>query len=295
MKRYRVLAFDFDMRANVLRREIENSWDPKVKEEWESNKKSIKEGLLAQYGCQNYCQKIENFVALGNAFLSIIAFHNEFYRQARNAFVVGAYYPCLTAACALGERILNQLVIHLRDDFKASPEYKKVYRKDSFDNWDLAIDTLVSWQVLLPNVADSFRRLRETRHRAIHFNPETDHNDRQLALDAMKELSMIIEGQFAAFGHLPCYIPGTQGAAFVKKAAETEPFVWRIVLPNCRLVGPLHTLEHTPRGWLVHDDHDYEDRDISDEEFKDLYNNRKLLPGNRATWGMASAAPSQDG
>jgi len=92
----------------------------------------------------------------------------------------------------------------------------------------------------------------------------------------MKELGMIIQGQFGGFGPLPWYISGIKGAAFVRRAAQTEPFVRRIVLPNCQLVGPLHTLEHAPRGWLVHDDHDYEDRDIPDEEFKDLYNNRKL-------------------
>jgi hypothetical protein len=275
MKRYRVLAFDFDSRAMLLRHKIVDAWEPKVKEQWESNKRRIEEGLVAEFGSLECQRKIEDFADLGPSPLSIIAFHNNFYRQARNAFVIGAYYPCLTAACALGERILNQLLIHLRDDFKGSPEYKKIYRKDSFDNWDLAIEALLTWQVLLTNVADRFRRLRDIRHRAIHFNPETDHNDRQLALDAMQELSAIIEGQFAAFGEQPWYIPGTQGATFVRRAAEKKPFVKRIILPNCRSVGYLHTLEHGADGWLVHDGHEYEDREISDEEFKQLYNKRK--------------------
>jgi hypothetical protein len=276
MKRYRVLAFDFDTRATLLQQKIEESWEPKVKESWERNKRSIEEGVVAEFGCFECQRKIRDFTELGAAPFSIVAFHNNFYRQARNAFVIGAYYPCLTAACALGERILNQLVLHLRNDFKTSPEYKKVYKQDSFDNWDLAIDTLLSWQVFLPNVADRFKSLREIRHRAIHFNPETDHNDRQLALLAMQELSAIIEGQFAGFGLRPWFISGARGATFVRRAAEKEPFVRRIILPNCRLVGYLHTLEHAPRGWVVHDDHDYEEREISDEEFKQLFNNRKL-------------------
>jgi hypothetical protein len=273
MKRYRVLTFDFDTRATLLQLNIK---DPKFKESWERNKRSTEESVVAEFGCIECQRKIRDFAEIGAAPFSIIAFHNNFYRQARTAFVIGAYYPCLTAACALGERILNQLVIHLRNDFKNSPEYKKVYRKDSFDDWDLAIDTLLSWQVLLPNVADRFRRLRDIRHRAIHFNPETDHNDRQLALRAMQELSAIIEGQFAGIGRQPWYISGIQVAAFVRRAAEQEPFVKRIILPSCRSVGYLHTLEHTSGSWLVHDDHDYEDREISDEEFILLFNNRKL-------------------
>lgn len=275
MKRYRVLAFDFDSRAMFLRKKIEDTWESMSKEQWESNKKLIEKGLVAEFGSTDCRRKTEDFADLGPSPLSIIAFHNNFYRQARKAFVIGAYYPCLTAACALGERILNQLLIHLRDDFTGSPEYKKICRKESFDNWDWAIEALLSWQVLLPNVADRFRRLRDIRHRAIHFNPETDHNDRQLALGAMQELTAIIEGQFAAFGNLPWYIPGTGGATFVRRTAEKEPFVKRIILPNCRSVGYLHKLEHGTDGWIVHDGHEYEDREISDEEFKQLYNKQK--------------------
>ena len=64
-------------------------------------------------------------------------------------------YPALTGACALGERILNYLILNLRDDFHSTPEYKQVYRKDSFDQWDAPINALASWGVLLPEVAVS--------------------------------------------------------------------------------------------------------------------------------------------
>src|SRR5690606_10868817 len=124
--------------------------------------------------------------------LSILAFHNRFLEQIRVAFVVGAYYPALTGACALGERILKYLVLSLRDDFKGSAEYKRVYNKDSFDNWDLALDTLEAWQVLLPEVVKEYRVLRDLRNKAIHFRPEVDRNDRSLALDAIKSLGNIV-------------------------------------------------------------------------------------------------------
>jgi hypothetical protein len=40
-------------------------------------------------------------------------------------------------------------VLGLRDEFKKSLEYKRIYKKKSFDDWDLAINTLETWGVLL--------------------------------------------------------------------------------------------------------------------------------------------------
>jgi len=274
MKRYRVLTLDFDSRATVLKQEIKEDWEPKVKALWRKNKIQIQEGLLSEYGPYGGFEKIRNFVELGAAPWSIIAFHNKFLGQLRRAFVIGAYYPALTATCALGERILNQLIRSLRDDYSSTPEYKKVQGKESFDNWELAIETLVNWDVLLPNVAEACRKLMRLRHRSLHFNPETEDNDRSSALGAIRELSMIIEGQFAGIGAKPWYIPGTKGATFVKKSYESAPFVRKIILPNCRLVGHLHILEIKDDIWRVHDEHEYEEKEITDEEFVELFNNR---------------------
>jgi hypothetical protein len=147
MKRYRVLAYDFDARATNLKMEIQDSWEERIKARWNTTQESIKEGLIAEYGTISAFKKIENFIELDASPISLIAFHNKFLRQVRSAYVIGSYYAALTGACALGERILNHLVLRLRDYFKATDEYKKVYRKDSFDNWDLAINTLEAWGV----------------------------------------------------------------------------------------------------------------------------------------------------
>lgn len=270
MKRYRVLNYDFDTRANILKQEIHDGWDENAKKLWQENKRQIREGLIAQFGAIGSTLKIDNFVELGASPISVIAFHNKFLRQIREAFIIGSYYPALTAACALGERILNQLIIHLRDDFKCSKGYKSVYRKASFDNWDIAIDTLEGWSVLLQNVAADFKDLKDIRNRAIHFNPETDKNDKELALSAIAKLVKIIEGQFSGFGSQPWFIPGIAGAAYIKKEYEERSFVKRIMLPNCALVGPYHRLEAGPKGWIVQDAHEYEEKDITDAEFAEL-------------------------
>ena len=48
MKRYRVMNFQFDTRANILRKEIEDNWEMAVKEQWEQNKRQIIENLMKQ-------------------------------------------------------------------------------------------------------------------------------------------------------------------------------------------------------------------------------------------------------
>jgi hypothetical protein len=121
VKRYRVLCFDFDSRANLLSQEIEEHWDEEVKAQLRTNKERITSGLTNEYGPSHFNVKLQNFVDLGPKPFSIVAFHNKFFEQCRKAFIVGAYYPALTGACALGERLLNHLILQLRDEFKATP------------------------------------------------------------------------------------------------------------------------------------------------------------------------------
>lgn len=140
MKRYRVLGADFDTRARFLEMEINPEWEPHIREQWEANKANIRLGLEAQYGKLDLEAKIKNFTEFGVLPFSVIAFHNRFLRQTRDAFTIGAYYPALTGTAALGERILNQLLIRLRGYYTGTPEFKKVYNKDSFQDWEAAID-----------------------------------------------------------------------------------------------------------------------------------------------------------
>lgn len=275
MKRYRVLAYDFDARATNLKMEIREEWEEHIKELWKSNQESIKENLIAEYGAIRAFKKINNFIELDANPISVIAFHNDFLRQIRSAYVIESYFAALTGACALGERILNHLVLRLRDYYKATDEYKKVYRKDSFDNWDLAINTLEAWEVLLPNVVKSFRELKEIRNKSIHFNPETDSNDKELSLEAIRKLKEVVAGQFSGFGTQPWFIEGTKGACYIKMEFEEKPFVKEILIPNCVKVGHLHTLEHGHSDWVVNDSHDYAEIEISDERFAELMNNRR--------------------
>ena len=253
------------MRVRSLTDEIQEHWEESVKEQHGRNREKTVQELTLQFGEYAADQKRQNFIDLGPKPFSILAFHNRFLEQIRVAFIMGAYYPALTGACALGERILNQLILTLRDDFKATAAYRRVYSKASFDNWDLALDTLEAWDVLLPEVVREFRALRDCRNDAIHFRPEIDKNDRDLALASIRSLSSIVGSQFGALGRYPWFITNVPGEIYIKKDWESRPFVRKVYLPNCQAVGPRHKVESI-FPWVIKDE-EYEDREISDEEF----------------------------
>ena len=218
MKRYRVIVVDFDSRALTLDT-IQEHWEEHVKELHRQNQQRLIARLRAEFGELAFDAKLANFKELGAKPFSVVAFHNRFLSQARQAFFHCFYYPALTGACALGERILNHLILALRDSYKSHPLYKKVYRKESFDYWPLAIEVLSEWDVLTPEATESFRQLNEKRNNALHFNVATEINDRELALEAIKNVEEIVSHQFSGFGLLPWLLP-VPGECYIKKEYE---------------------------------------------------------------------------
>jgi hypothetical protein len=196
--------------------EISENWEEGEKRLWIENKERLLRELQAEFGPHNFEDKLQNFKNLGAAPFSVVAFHNRFLREIRNSFTIGGYFPALTGGCALGERVLNHLIRTLRDSYRGTPEYKMVYRRDSFDDWSRAIEVLEAWAVLLPTVGDLFKGLQGKRNAAIHFRPDTDTNARELALQAIHLLERIVEIQFGAVGHKPWFIENTPGATFIK-------------------------------------------------------------------------------
>lgn len=271
MKRYRIGRMDFDFGARFLALPINPAWEPEHRAQQEANQQVIRQKVLAEYGVARSEEKLQNYIDVDVAPLSIIAYHNRFLRQVRASFIWSAYYPALTGACALGERLLNHLVIDLRDSFRSTPEYRKVYRKDSFDNWELAISVLEAWQILAHEVAGLFRTLADIRHRSIHFTPELAMNDRERSLTAIRTIADIVERQFGAFGSHQWFIADTPGTAFIRKDWETHPFVKLVYLPNCVLVTPYHNVERSPEGWRVIEPCEVPDTEVSDTEFARLY------------------------
>lgn len=267
MKRFRVLNMNFDLRARTLADEIGDSWDEQVKEQHRANRERAIQELRAEYGTWRHEAKIKNFMDLGPQSFSVFAFHNKFLSQSRDAFVMGAYYPAATGACALGERILNHLILRLRADYVATAQYKKVHGKDSFSDWSLAIDVLEAWEVLLPRAVEKYRELHQIRNYVVHFNVGTDWYDRDIALACVQRIDEIIAEQFPAIGTQPWFIPGAYGEAYIRKDSERTPFVREIYLPNCHLVGPHHRIVFAEGRMVPQDGVTYEEQDVTDAEF----------------------------
>lgn len=267
MKRYRVVAFDFDTRARSLD-PISDEWEEQVKVMHRQNRERTIAGLKYEHGELRFEEKLQNFIDLGTKPFSVLAFHNRFYAQARSAFVQCQYYPALTGICALGERVLNHLVLGLRDHYKASASYKHVYRKDSFDKWEVAIDALAEWKVLTTESEGHFRQLCKLRNNALHFNLETERNVRSDALSALQTFGKVVETQFAALGQLPwLFMP--PGEVYIRKEWVSAPFIQLVYVPNAVHVGPKHRVVSV-LPWQVADPNEYDPVEISDEEFTHL-------------------------
>lgn len=278
------MAYDFDFRVRQLNLEINPSWDSKVQEQHRAAQDAVKEGLFAQYGAVAADQKLTNFTDWGHIPMSVIAYHNSVFRQARDAFVIGGYYPALTALVALGERILNHLVLGLRDNYQHTAEYKAVYRKKSFANWSDVTRTLVSWGVLRPEVAPAFRDLEELRNRVLHFSEDTVPAARELALSACSFVRDVVEKQFSAFGPNPWFITSVPGVVFIKRSWEDQPFIRLVYIPNCAYVGPDHYIERDQVNcrWIVIDETEASDREIGDEEYARLHEAARAARSARA-------------
>ena len=287
LRRYHPYSFDFDLTAMLLEEPGEH-WEERVRELHLKNREQVIVSLKERYGVLRHAQIVQNLRDLGPKAFSLIAYHNQFYHEAREAFIIGSYYPALVSACALGERILNHLILDLRDDFKLSPHFARVHRKSSFDDWRFAATVLSDWSILVEDVGDQFLRLGNLRHRSIHFNPETYRVLREDALAALKLVGDIASKQFGFFGNQPWFIEGTAGAQFIKKSYETHPFVRKYLVPQSGFVGILYGMERRADGhWQHLDMADYGDGEMLDEEFAKAFSERD--PGQVITREMINA------
>ena len=274
-RRHMSKAGDFDLRVNSLEIEILPDWEPQIIEQWTRIKTSSRAGLVAEFSALAAERKEENFIAIGPLSMSIISYHNILHRQVRNAFVLGSYYPALVGACALGERVLNHLILDLREFYTGTPQYRRVARKQSFDNWTLAIDTLEAWGVLISEAVAHYRALASLRHRSVHFDPGTYGRLREDALAAVIAIREILDLQFSTFAVRPWFIPDAHGTCFITKTYETDPFIRTYFIPNCVFVGPHHLIHAIEPEMVVVDKPDYGSDPWSDTEFKTLYGTRR--------------------
>ncbi|BBY67763.1 hypothetical protein MHEL_60060 [Mycolicibacterium helvum] len=282
-RRYMPLHYTFDTRNTLMDHEEEYgaSWEPDIRAQWRQNLRQFTVELIHEFGAADFEAKFTDYRALGAKPMSVVALHNVFLAQIRTAFAAGAYYPALVGASALGERILNQLVVVLRNDYRGHPATTdEIAGWRSFTKWGQCTDALAGWGVLSDELVDQFTRLGKLRHRAVHYNPGLDNTDaRDPAIDAVRLIQDIIRELFPPFGGPPRFIEGTTGQSFLSSNAETQPLIRRFYLPACVLVSPRYEMRpmrrEDGRPWFdVYDDGDYQIRypTLTDAEYADHCN-----------------------
>jgi hypothetical protein len=193
-----------------------------------------------------------------------IVYHQPL-REVESAYIHGDPFPALTSACCLGERILNHIILTIRDDFRASPRYKEVYKKTSFQDWNFVIDVLTEWGILTGELSAKFRNLLDLRNPAVHFGSLEDSMTK-----AKIAVQLVYDTTDKLFGLSAEHFFVVSGEVYVAQEKETSSLVRNFILPYCNKVGYKHSVEGTPEGLKISDNNQYEDAEISDKEFTRL-------------------------
>ena len=263
MKRYRFSNFYIDGTRGILRN---NKLPPSI---LEKERDQLKSHIILKYGQNDADGKLERYLEYDPPNICVISEYLGLLHDIADTYVFGKYYPALTGAASLGERIYNILILKLREYHKGHALYKTIYNKESIQDWHEAIDILAQWNIIDSETEASYRRLAILRKNSVHFGDIP--NIRKSAIDA---LNIIMEITNKLFGLKSDFFFWCPGELYVKKEKETLPFVQEFILPTCALLGYKHTTEGTldSSGMVMHylDSNEYQTKEISDEEFLQL-------------------------
>jgi hypothetical protein len=217
---YRVFGFALDTRVTLFSQDGHEA------------QRNLAESLRDQWGSQNFEDKLSRFKKLNLSFIGIPEEYYALLREIVDSYCCGHFYSAMTSAGALGERILNRLLIKTRDHFKASKHYRSVYRKQSFDNWDKPILILQDWGVISTEVAESFEKLKIHRNNSIHYNEGYAFEENTHC--AIMELAQIVDRQFNYTKRTDLFwVFDVPGEIWLRSAQMKTPFVKEFVLPHC--------------------------------------------------------------
>jgi hypothetical protein len=229
--------------------------------------------LVSRYGDESSDDKFRRYMALAKPAISVVGEHTYLLKDICNSYVQGSLYSALTGACCIGERILNDIIFEVMDDFRESEHYKKVYNRGSIIDWGQAIRILSDWSILDTETAKKYKELHQLRIESVHFRKESQ-NLEKISLEAINNVNFVINKLFAVGPHRKDILLYFQapGEIYIKKEVELVPMVKAFYIPCSILVGPRHTVESgaQAREFLIVDTEQYEDKEINDAEFVKL-------------------------
>lgn len=229
----------------------------------------IKQDLSRHYGIENFNEKLKRFVNLNLYFIGIPEEYYDLLKHIVDAYCCGYFYPSIAGAGALGERILNRLIIKTKKYYTSSPHYKKIHNKKSFENWDMMVSILLDWNIINEEVAELFRELKRHRNDVIHYNE--GYNFEENSLIAIKLLVEIINKQFSYIERKDlCWVFDVPGEILVKSKVINDPFVIEFLLPHCIKITPYSNKVHEIKQNKIILGN------ISDEKFIELRNAKEF-------------------
>jgi hypothetical protein len=247
MRRYRLMPVAFNAGHHALR-PTDPGWEPQVQRLHEQNRQAMVDHLRHLHGEANLGVAVQNSIDLGSDPWSTIGWHIGLWLQVRHAFITGAYYPAAVAAGALGERILNHLLLDLAADCATDADRRELER-DKSPTYGAALNILRRWKVLEADTVRHFTRLQRIRNRLVHFDPRLYDDLRGRSLEAVTTLRDAIDSQFGVLVQRRL-IPNTPGVLYAKKSVETEPFFRRYMKPVALHVSPRHGIDLDPATGL---------------------------------------------
>lgn len=261
MRRYRILKFYIDATRNPFK-DLSGDVFEKFKEDHRNY-------LGQKYGSLNFEEKFRRWLSIPKPVLSVVDEHTHLLEDIEDAYVLGSLYSALTGACCLGERIINQIIIRIRESYRASEQYKKICNKDSINDWSLGIETLKEWKIIDTDTEAKYRRLGKLRTDAVHFQNKVQNLER-MAQEAIELINQIVSDLFGLDEKKKDMLIWFEvpGEIFLRKEIEQDPFIKAFYIPAARSAGYKHTIGTTANGeWFIEDNNAYPETDIPDDEF----------------------------
>ncbi len=270
MKRYRISNFSLDIGRDIFKQPAQG--------EMARITEGLKTWLISKYGTQSFDQKFNRYIQLEKPVISIIAEYTHLLEDVCSSYIQGNLYSSLTGACCLGERIFNDILFKVMDDFKSSSHYKDMYNRGSIIDWEKAIEILSDWHLINNETQEKYTELYKLRTNSVHYQKK-EQDLTTMSLSAINAINFIINKIFALGQHqkdMLIYFE-VPGEIFIKKEAEKNPLVKAFFIPCSILVGPTHRMEPGQQlgQFKIIDTEKYEDREISDAQFVKLRNEFK--------------------
>jgi hypothetical protein len=258
---YRIMNFNIDTRVNALK--------SYRKLGLKNQEISIINEFKAEWGELNFDAKLNRFMSLDLAFIGMPEEYYDLLIPVVTTYYCGYFYPAMTSAGALGERILNRLIIKMRDHYKSSKHYKKIWKKKSFEQWDFPVKVLKDWGVISLKVARLFLDLKQYRNDSIHYNGDYDFETN--SHEAIRILAEIINIQFNYITRTDLFwVFDVPGEILLRSSVVDNPFVIEFILPHCIRIGPFCEPTASPPVKTSK----YPLKPFSDKEFIELRKNK---------------------